>query len=144
MIERHFTYTYIRILMRSRCIIRAEAEIVHQLCGTVCTCTCFWRIRYTSHPDVMCLSGIFTGCVWKHSQIPANHWQCEWTKIKQSQDKCRVTLSLYFWESLCERGSRFLNPLKGLRRKSFLLTLLSSQRKAQSFLPRLLGCGVSA
>jgi len=25
--------------------IRAEAEIVHQICGTVCACTCFRRVR---------------------------------------------------------------------------------------------------
>ncbi len=55
---------------------------------------------------ITCLYGIFTGCVWMHAQIPENHRQCEWTKIKRSRDDSRNTLPMYFPESLCERGFR--------------------------------------
>ncbi len=40
-----------------------------------------------------------------HAQIPENHWQCEWTKIRPSRDKSRDTFYVYFPEWLCERGS---------------------------------------
>jgi len=56
---------------------------------------------YTSHLDVFMGS---LGCVWTHAETPENHWQCEWTKIKWSQDKSRDTLSVYFPESWCESG----------------------------------------
>ncbi len=50
------------------------------------------------------LYGVFTGCVWTHAQIPENHRQCEWTKIKRSRDDSQNTSPMYFPESLCERG----------------------------------------
>ncbi len=58
--------------------------------------------HYTRHMNVTCLYGIFTGCVWMHAQIPDNHWQCEWTKIRPFRDKSRDTFSVYFPEWLCE------------------------------------------
>ncbi len=63
--------------------------------------------HYTSHRNVTCLYWIFMWCVWTYTQIPENHWQCEWTTIKRSRDKSQDTLSVYFLEFLCERGLCF-------------------------------------
>jgi len=41
---------------------------------------------------------LYRKCV--NAQISENYWQCEWTKTRWSRD----TLSVYFLESLCERG----------------------------------------
>ncbi len=80
--------------IRELLTIRAEAEIVRQFSEMV------RGALYTSHE----MSRVFTGCVWMHAQIPENHRQCEWTKIKRSRDDSRNTLPVYFPESLCERG----------------------------------------
>ncbi len=60
--------------------------------------------HYTRHMKCHVSLRDLTGCVWTHAQIPENHRQCEWTKIKRSRDDSRNTLPVYFPESLCERG----------------------------------------
>ncbi len=85
--------------IRELLTIRAEAEIVRQFSEMM------RGALYTSHE----MSRVFTGSlrvVWMHAQIPENHWQCEWTKIRPSWDKSRDTFSVYFPEWLCERGYR--------------------------------------